>query len=809
MIRRSCRRNPLALSIFAAIAFAVPVTHAADTETLDEARASVRDLPAPAPQAEGGGGDALALEAVTVTARKRSEELQDTPQAITAFTADDIRAKGIGTVRDVALNTTGLNYSPIFGSVVATPIIRGSAQTFGAPNVGVFLDGVYLTGKSAIDIDLADLERVEVVKGPQSALYGRNTFAGAINYITKRPGFTPEAEIRLTAGNHDMFEGIASYSGPLTDTIAFRVAARHAERDGYFLSSIDNGEIDFEENTSLLAELAWESGGGLSVRGRVMYNDEDSGQPASAVVRANALPRVTPIIPPATGLGLLQTYVGSLPGRTRLLPVNTVPVNELNRYGYREDTTRANLTIEYAFESMALTSITAWNKRDYDYQFDGDNTICDRASCPNFGPPIAGGTSRFATSSEIGEVKDWSQELRLASTTDGPLQWLVGFYYYNTDPDAIQRSLAPIGTQATFGFPRIQTPVESTAVFGALTWRFNDQWSISVEGRGESESQEFNQAPTRTTGVPAGNASLVVFDLEQDFDFFTPRVVVDFKPSDDLMFYFSGSRGVKAGGFNTNLRIFDNQRTYDEETQTMFEIGAKSTWLDGRLNANLAVYTSDWDDQQIACQNPVSAFPGATSTQRTYVCNVGQAEIEGAEFDIAFALSEALTLQGGYTYTDARYTAFLDDSLAATLTQAGQPPYNFNGRKLPYVPEDVAFASINLDAPLGDGVSIFGNFGVNHAGKQFLRADIHRLRQQPVQRRLGDHRRALLRQRELLGAGTAGHLDAAAAIRCHGRLYLRLTSACTRRPSAPVSWSRRPRREPDAAFFMPLQRHPR
>ncbi len=724
MTHRTCGRKPLALSVCAALALAGAAAGAAEADQTAAPDSPTTGAPAPAPQsAEGGTREAGTLEVITVTARKRSEELQDVPQAITAFTADDIRAKGIATIRDVALNTTGLNFSPIFGSVVATPIIRGSAQTFGAPNVGVFLDGVYLTGKAAIDIDLADLERIEVVKGPQSSLYGRNTFAGAINYITKRPGFSPDGEVRLTAGNHDLFEALASYSGPLSDNVAVRVAARHAERDGYFLSSIDNGEIDFEENTSLLADLTWESGGALSVRARVTYNEEDSGQPASAVVRANALPRVTPIIPPTTGLGLLQTYVGSLPGRTRRLPVNTVVVNELNSYGYREDTTRANLTVEYGFDTMTLTSITAWNEREYDYQFDGDNTICDRTACLSFGPPIAGGSSRFATSSEIGKIQDWSQELRLASTTDGPLQWLVGFYHYDTDADAIQRSLAPIGSQATFGFPRIQTPVQSSALFGSLSFRFTDQWSVSVEGRGESERQQFKQAPTVTAGVPANSPSLVVFDLKQDFDFFSPRVVVDFKPSDALMFYFSGSRGVKAGGFNTNLRIFDNQRTYGEESQTLFELGAKSSWLDGRVFANLAVYTSDWEDQQIACQNPVSAFPGSTSTQRTYVCNVGEAEIEGVEIDLAFALSDALTMQAGYTYTDARYRAFVDDSLAATLTQAGQPPYNFNGRKLPYVPENVAFASINLDAPLGEDFRVFGNFGMNHASRQYLRAD--------------------------------------------------------------------------------------
>jgi iron complex outermembrane receptor protein len=728
MKRPQLRRKPLVLTIIAALCLGASAAHAADDDSIDPETAPAVPAPQSGGTPAGGGATAraddnpLALDAIVVTARKRSEELQVTPQAITAFTADDIRRTGIVNIRDVALQTTGLNFSPIFGNVVATPIIRGAAQTFGAPNVGVFLDGVYLTGKSAIDIDLADLERIEVVKGPQSALYGRNTFAGAINYITKRPTSDPEGEVRVTAGSDGLRDGLLSYSGPISDQLAFRVAGRYNESDGFFESSLDGGQIDFEESYALSAELAW-TGDRLSATARVSYTDEDSGQPASAIVRANALPRVTPIIPPNTGRGLLQTYVGSLPGRPDRLSVNTTRLNELDEYGYREDTLRASVNLDYAFDSFALTSITALNQRDYDYQFDGDNTFCDRASCPNFGPPIAGGASRFATSSESGSVDDWSQEFRLASTTDGPLQWLLGFYYYDTDPDAIQRSLAPIGSQATFGFPSIKTPVTSTAVFGSISYRLNDQWRVTVEGRAEREEQEFTQRPTVTAGVPAGNASLAVFDLEQEFEFFTPRFVLDWQFSDSALLYASAAKGVKSGGFNTNLRIFDNQRTYDEESQEMFELGAKLDWLDGRLRTNLAVYTTDWEDQQVACQNPTSAFPGATSTQRTYVCNVGEAEIDGLELDALFALTEYVTLQAGYAYTDARYQKFVDDSLAATLTQAGLPPYDFTDRFLPYVPKDVLFASASIDIPISDSMSFYGNLAYNHAGRQYLRAD--------------------------------------------------------------------------------------
>lgn len=715
MLKQPLRRNALAVSVVAALYLVgAGVVYAQGTPPSDDDEEST--------SAESAA-PSVALETVVVTARKREEELQRTPQAITAFTSSDIRRNGIERIGDVANLTAGLNFSPIFGSVVATPIIRGSAQTFGAPNVGVFLDGVYLTGKAAVDINLADLERIEVVKGPQSALYGRNTFAGAINYITRRPSFDPRAHVSVTGGSDGLREGTASYTGPISDQFAFRVAGRWFDHDGFFESSLDGGQIDFEESRSLTADLLFQGESPLSILLRGSYTDDDSGQPASEVVRANGLPRVTPVIPPSTGLGLNQTYVGALPSRPRSLAVNTTRLNELDDYGYRETTSRFSAHVDYAFDTMALTSITAWNRRDTEYQFDGDNTVCDRTSCPNFGPPIAGGTSRFATSSEDGRIDDLSQEFRLASMTDSPLQWLAGLFWYSSDSDAIQRSLAPIGSQATFGFPRIQLDTTSLAVFGSVSYAFNDAWRLSVEGRYEREDQEFNQRPTVTTGVPPTSASLAVFDLEQDFNFFAPRVVLDFKPDENSLYYVNAAKGVKAGGFNTNLRIFDNQRTYEEESQVTFEVGAKHSWFDNRLQSNAALYTTRWDDQQIACQNPASAFPGATSTQRTYVCNVGEARINGLELDLTFALTEHVRLRGGWSHTEARYKAFVDDSLAATLTQAGLPPYQFRNRFLPYVPRNTFFGVLDVDVPINGDWDFFANWSLNRASKQYLRAD--------------------------------------------------------------------------------------
>ena len=189
---------------------------------------------------------------IVVTARKREENLQSVPLAITAFSTADIKSARIERLSDVAKLTPGLTYTPLFGRQNQLPIIRGAAQTFGQLNVGVFLDGIYLSGKAGVDLELNDLQRIEVVKGPQSALYGRNTFAGAINYITQRPASTLTGRVEGTVGSRGLYKGIASLSGPISDKIRFRVGGFYREFGGFYRSSIDGGG-----STSKKAMAAW------------------------------------------------------------------------------------------------------------------------------------------------------------------------------------------------------------------------------------------------------------------------------------------------------------------------------------------------------------------------------------------------------------------------------------------------------------------------------------------------------------------------------------------------------------------------
>lgn len=663
-----------------------------------------------------GAGD------IVVTARKRDENLQDVPLAITAFGAEEIRNARIERLNDVAKLAPGLNFVPLFGAQNQLPIIRGAAQTFGQLNVGVFLDGVFLSGKAGVDIELADLERIEVVRGPQSALYGRNTFAGAINYVSRRPSDTLEGWADATVGDNGMLRFSAAASGPLSESIRVKVGGFWRQHDGWYRSSIDGGRVDDSEFYGGMAVVEFVPTDRIIVTLRGSYSQENSGQPPSNVIRTNAAPSLGP--PPRNLL-----YIGEVPSIPRDgVTVNTGqaiigPNGELGDYEQVQTTYRTNLKIEIDGGPVQFTSLTSFDQRDVDYTFDGDNTICDRRPfCPNFGPPIPFGKSDFGTSSNKGYLRDIAQEFRFASPGGGSFDWLVGAFYYDNKSVGIDRSLNPLtlAGAAASGFPRQTVTTKSLALFGSMTWRPSETVSVTGELRYESETQRFRQFPTNGASSPTV-PSRRVFNLSESFDFVTPRLIIDWRASDEALLYASVAKGTKTGGFNTNVNISDDQRTYDPETSWNYEIGAKTDLFDRRLRWNTALYYTDWSDQQVACQNPISF--GGTTTQRTYVCNDGQAEIWGIETDFVARFNDWFTLVGNYSWTNARYRDFVDASLAAALTGAGLPPIDFDGKRLPYVPEHKFLISPQVAVPFGNRWTANGRIDLVHQSRTFIRAD--------------------------------------------------------------------------------------
>ena len=707
---------------------------------------------------------------IVVTARKTAERLQDVPVAITAFDAAEIKSARITNLADVAKLTPGLIYTPLFGRQNQLPIIRGAAQTFGQLNVGVFLDGIYLSGKGGVDLELNDLQRIEVVKGPQSALYGRNTFAGAINYVTQRPTGTLTGRLEATAGTNGLYKGQASISGPLSDTLRFRAGGYYKTFDGFYKSGIDGGKVDFEESYGGLGTLEWKPDNQFTATVRFSYSKDDSGQPASSVIRDNA-----GLGTPSGGFAAQQRnllYIGQVPE----IPVNGVLVNTGTfsglpggKYGDREESIRASAALEYDFGNITGTSITAYAKRNAEYTYDGDNTICQTVGgCANFGFPgpsfIPAGSSAFALSSNKGYLRDVSQELRFASNKGGKIDWLFGLFYYDNITLGVDRGFSTTATSGAtaysafnpnYSYPATRLTTKSYSAFGSATWHATEQFSVTGELRYEYEKQTFTQCPTYyaqggTPGLgvaecgavqspiasttfaftgsqtvfpsPPGSPTTTAFTAtHQTFNFTTPRVILNYKVNPDVLVYASYARGAKTGGFNTGLNVFPDQRAYQPENSNNYEIGFKSDLLDRKLRLNVAGFYIDWANQQAACQNPVSA--GGSSTNRTYTCNVAASTIYGIEAEAVARIAPWFSISANYAWTHARYDRFIDDSLQQTLVLAGLPAATFAGKFLPYVPEHKIGVTPRFTMPLGTGSSLEARADFQYQSRTYLRAD--------------------------------------------------------------------------------------
>jgi iron complex outermembrane receptor protein len=333
--------------------------------------------------AEGGLGD------VVVTARKITERLQDVPAAITAFDTREIQSARIESIADVAKLTPGLNF---------TPAVRSPEPAADHPRRGADLrpaergcvPGRRVPGRQGgrgPGAERSGAGRGD--RGPQSALYGRNTFAGAINYITKRPTAELSSRAEITQAATGLFKSQLSVSGPITDTLRVRVGAYARTFDGFYRSAIDGGRVDFEDSYGGIATVEWQPSEPLIVTLRATYSNDRLGQPASSVIRNNSAPGPAFAgAPPASTRNLLFTgEVPAIPRNGVLVSTGPSPACPAAPFGDREESIRGNAIVEYDFGPALLTSITAYAKRNAEFTFDGDNTICDpHGRLPQFRP---------------------------------------------------------------------------------------------------------------------------------------------------------------------------------------------------------------------------------------------------------------------------------------------------------------------------------------------------------------------------------------------------------------------------------------
>lgn len=619
---------------------------------------------------------AQGIEEVVVTARKREESLQSIPVSVTAFSMQQIERIGIQDLTDVSQFTPGLTFQSISGTL-ALPVIRGLAQTniVGAENnVSSFLNGIYLSNNRALDVDLLDLERIEVIKGPQSALYGRNSFAGAISYVTARPTEEFEAYVQGSVGGDELWETKISASGPIVPgRLAGRLSAMVNNFDGTFENEVSSDNLQGWDGFGIYGMLEAKISDKLNADVFVYHADQDNEHPAQAFIPSNC--GVSAFNTPTNLCGTIDA-----PDTFSISP---------DAFGLKSKNTIVGLTLNWQLsDQWGITSVTGYARSESSSLLDNDGSGVGVPYFTNLGPAIS---NAYLGQGET-LVKDWSQELRLVFTGDRA-SGSIGGYYYTSDRSNSSlggidtRPFAPgqalLGFAAPFGVDDpVNNPVgpinlnedevDTIAVFAEGSYRFTDALELSAEVRYTDEDKKTDRILNFLfPGIGPDEAN---------FSFVTFRFIGNYQLTDSAMLYASIASGARSGGFNANATAAaPNEASYDEEKNLTYEIGAKTQWFDNRLTANLSLFWVDWSDLQI---NSRSADPNNIFS---VVRNSGDATSKGLELELSARITDYLSAGFGYAYNEPTFDEGAVDLGLTTLCGVDTSICSFNANGEPDV----------------------------------------------------------------------------------------------------------------------------
>ncbi len=636
------------------------------------------------------------LEEITVTARRRSESLQEVPIAVTAFTGDDLKLRGAADITELAQQAPSVTLEPTRATnTTLTAFIRGIGQQDPLAGfeqgVALYIDDVYLARPQGSLLDIYDVERIEVLRGPQGTLYGRNAVGGAIKYVTRRLSDEPEFSVRASYGEQDQMDLVGTASVPLSDT--FRVGGTVAsfQRDG-FGENLTTGEDQYEKDIfAFRLSAEWEPSEDLLVR-FAYDNTQDDTNP---VAGHRPYPAVT-TNEPVLG-DVYDTFAGAedQPSTAGIGGNNEVEVQG------------GSLSIDWDVnDRITLRSITAYREDDTD-------SVIDFDSLPqmDFDAQV------------IYENEQFSQEFQLLYSDE---RWnaVVGVYYLDAeagnDFDVVLGQLVPdVGLTAYTGG---QIDTEAWSVFGDVTYDFNEQWSLSVGLRWTDDQRDADvfRASYLGIGSPAfGNddaiLNAVTSDYENDetFDNLAPRINVTYRISEDAQVYAGYSQGWKAGSFDPRGANFDTPEAaegFDEETLDSFEVGLKADWLDGRLRTNVALFYSEYDDMQIPGSVGVDTDgDGVNDDFVGTVTNAGEAEISGLEVEGNWLITNRLSAQFAYSYLDAEIKEWIFDGQDVS-----------DQREIQNTPENMAFLGLTYVADFyGGTLNMTANWSFKDDIQQF------------------------------------------------------------------------------------------
>ena len=619
--------------------------------------------------------EAAVLEEILVTARKREESLQETPISVTAFSADALQQANMIDLRDIGKYTPGMSFTSygMGSSEAGAMFLRGIGQSDHMvttdPGVGLYIDGVYVGRNQGAALDLLDLERVEVLRGPQGTLFGKNTIGGAVSLVSRKPSMENGGELELTLGDEGRFNVLAAGELTLGERTAVRAGVQSKQRDGVGEQIFTGDESGDEDSVSARAQLFWQGDAAEFSLAADMTRARQAAMPHSFYAHAPWL-GISTCYTSGTGA---QPYV-PCPSGVEGDPFDSYSLDDLDT---EQDLFGVSASWSWDFnDRLTLKSITAYRDMEYlgNLEFDGAPQVVIHYL-------------------ESGKSDQFSQEFQLVGQNEaGTLNWIAGAYYFTEDGYNLQ-------DDDQFGAldqRRSDVETSSYALFGQGTLDLSEKVSLTAGLRYTNEDKDYEVVYRRLTrsGQQALNEQgqpiyrVAPTALDDSWDAVSGTLSVQYRMAEDAMLYATYSRGFRSGGFAARPSRPSSVGVYDPEYVDMYEVGLKADALDNRLRANIALYTSDYDDYQAQVNALADAFD-------TRTLNAAKAEIDGLELELTALLSANVRVVGSFSYTDAQIAKVdIDPSLNANFSK---------GSRLPYVSKYTYSISPQIDVPLPSG----------------------------------------------------------------------------------------------------------
>jgi iron complex outermembrane receptor protein len=644
--------------------------------------------------------DAGGIADVVVTAERRETRLQDTPISITALTADSIEAQGVRNVLDLSSSVPNLTTTTgPQGSADANFFIRGVGQldfiATNDPAVGVYVDGVYLGRTVGALLDAGNIARVEVLRGPQGTLFGRNTLGGAVSITTKQPTLGEySSSARFTFGNFDRFEADGDLNIPLGDDAAFRVYGFGRQADGFARRRLDGQDFGRIDRHGFQAQLLVQPSDRFTANLSVDYSLDTSNPAPSVLLAAAPLPFFPADLP---------TQIQD-PDDFYAVNSSNLPFSRNQIWG-----ATANLALELS-DTTTLRSISSYRQLRAFSTSDPDGSLY-----------------RLYDQRTPTQQDQFSQEIQLSgSLAGGRLEYLLGGYYFFEETDqTLFLCFAPITPRPQVGqfFNQCNTwnqgnkqDTYSAAAFGQLRYSFTDRFSVTLGGRYTNEvkrnisNQAFDFRPAGLFIPPPGPGIVVPGFLSPivsnlpgrlKFERFTPKVGFEFKPNTDVLIFGSYAQGFRSGGFNGRLITPQTSiPTYAPDLNDTFELGIKSDIARG-LRFNATAFYTKYKDIQQTISVPDIQFR---------VANAGEAELYGLEAELTAIPVDRLIINAGFGYTKSEFKEVVP----------GAPP--IVGNQLPFAPEVTANVGVEYGIDLGNAGRLTPRVDARYQSRVFFTA---------------------------------------------------------------------------------------